>query len=138
MVVGARRTGLSVSRTATLLGVFHAQQFPVCIKNGPPPKGHPPNLTQMCTPQTKMTVAVANGSKSVCCIMALNSRELINVIVRHTSFPNSEHNVPNMSTNSHQGRCLCCCFLTAKMIMLLMMMLISPMMVNSWSLEEEL
>ena len=25
---------------------FHAQQFPVCIKNGPPPKGHPANLTQ--------------------------------------------------------------------------------------------
>ena len=27
--------------------VFHAQQFPVCIKNGPPPKGHPANLTQL-------------------------------------------------------------------------------------------
>ena len=27
--------------------VFHAQQFPVCIKNGPPPKGHPANLTPM-------------------------------------------------------------------------------------------
>ena len=27
--------------------VFHAQQFPVCIKNGPPPKGHPVNLTQL-------------------------------------------------------------------------------------------
>jgi hypothetical protein len=26
---------------------FHAQQFPVCIKNGPPPKEHPANLTQM-------------------------------------------------------------------------------------------
>jgi hypothetical protein len=26
--------------------VFHAQQFPVCIKNGPPPKGHRANLTQ--------------------------------------------------------------------------------------------
>ena len=24
-----------------------AQQFPVCIKNGPPPKGHPDNLTQL-------------------------------------------------------------------------------------------
>jgi hypothetical protein len=34
-----------VSRTAT---VFHAQQFPVCINNGPPPKGHPANLTQLC------------------------------------------------------------------------------------------
>ena len=46
MVVGARRTGLSVSRTASLL-VFHAQQFPVCIKNGPTPKGHPANLTHL-------------------------------------------------------------------------------------------
>ena len=46
MVVGVRCTGLSVSRIATLLG-FHAQQFPVCIKNGPQPKGHPANLTQL-------------------------------------------------------------------------------------------
>ena len=55
MVIGARHARLS--RTATLLGfscqelqrcwVFHAQQFPVCINNGPPPKGHPANLTQM-------------------------------------------------------------------------------------------
>ena len=44
MVVGARRTGLSVSRTATLLR-FSCLQFPVCIKNGPPSKGHPANLT---------------------------------------------------------------------------------------------
>ena len=27
--------------------VFPTQQFPVCIKNGPPPKGHPVNLTQL-------------------------------------------------------------------------------------------
>ena len=27
--------------------VFHAQQFPVCIKNGPPPKEHSANLTQL-------------------------------------------------------------------------------------------
>ena len=27
--------------------VFHAQQFTVCIKNGPPLKGHPANLTQL-------------------------------------------------------------------------------------------
>jgi hypothetical protein len=27
--------------------VFHAQQFPVCIKNGPPPKEYPANLTQL-------------------------------------------------------------------------------------------
>jgi hypothetical protein len=27
--------------------VFDAQKFPVCIKNGPPPKGHPANLTQL-------------------------------------------------------------------------------------------
>ena len=45
-VVGTRRTCLSVTRTATLLG-FHAQQFPMCIKNSPPPKGHPDNLTQL-------------------------------------------------------------------------------------------
>ena len=27
---------------------FHAQQFPVCIKDSPPPNGHPANLTQLC------------------------------------------------------------------------------------------
>ena len=27
--------------------VLHTQQFPVCIKNGPPAKGHPANLTQL-------------------------------------------------------------------------------------------
>jgi hypothetical protein len=27
--------------------VFHAQQFPMCIRNGPSPKGHPANLTQL-------------------------------------------------------------------------------------------
>lgn len=43
MVVCARRT--SLSRTARCR-VFHAQ-FPVFIKNGPPPKGHPANLTQL-------------------------------------------------------------------------------------------
>jgi hypothetical protein len=26
---------------------FHAQQFPVCIKNDPPPKRHPANMTQL-------------------------------------------------------------------------------------------
>ena len=35
MVLGARSS------------LFHAQQFPVCIKNGPPPKGHPASLTQL-------------------------------------------------------------------------------------------
>jgi hypothetical protein len=45
MVIGARRTGLSVSRTAMLVRFF--TRFPVCIKNGPPPKGHPANLTQL-------------------------------------------------------------------------------------------
>jgi hypothetical protein len=27
--------------------VFHTQQFPVCIKNGPPSKGHPAILAQL-------------------------------------------------------------------------------------------
>ena len=57
MVVGAKRTGLSVSRTACCW-VFHAQQFPVCIKNGPPPKGHPANLT------TVGSIAVNMGQHS--------------------------------------------------------------------------
>jgi hypothetical protein len=26
---------------------FFSQQFPVCIKNGPPPKGHPSDLTEL-------------------------------------------------------------------------------------------
>ena len=45
MVVDARRTSLC-QELQSCWG-FHAQQFPVCIKNGPPPKGHPANLTQL-------------------------------------------------------------------------------------------
>ena len=45
MVVGARRTGLC--RELQRCWVFHAQQFPVCIKNDPPPEGRPANLTQL-------------------------------------------------------------------------------------------
>ena len=41
MVVGARRTGLC--QELQCCWVYHTQQFPVCIKNGPPPKGHPAN-----------------------------------------------------------------------------------------------
>jgi hypothetical protein len=36
-----------VCQELQLFWVFHAQQFPVCIKNGPPPKGHPANLIQL-------------------------------------------------------------------------------------------
>ena len=43
MVVGARHTGLGQERCWG----FHTQQFPVCIKNGPPVKGHPAILTQL-------------------------------------------------------------------------------------------
>ena len=43
MVEGARHT--SLCQELQRCWVFHAQQFPVCIKNGPPPKGHPANLT---------------------------------------------------------------------------------------------
>jgi hypothetical protein len=46
MVVGAGCTGLC--QELQRWWVFHAQQFPVCIKNGPPPKGNPANLTQLC------------------------------------------------------------------------------------------
>jgi hypothetical protein len=45
LVVGARRTGLC--QELQRCWVFHTQQFPVCIKNGPPPKGHPAKLTQL-------------------------------------------------------------------------------------------
>jgi hypothetical protein len=45
MVVGARRTGLC--QELQRCWVFHTQQFPVSIKNGPLPKGHPVNLTQL-------------------------------------------------------------------------------------------
>jgi hypothetical protein len=45
MVVGARRSGLC--QELQLQQVFHTQQFHVCIKNGPPPKFHPANLTQL-------------------------------------------------------------------------------------------
>jgi hypothetical protein len=46
MVVGARGTGL-LCQELQHRWVFHTQQFPVCIKNGPPPKGYPANLTQL-------------------------------------------------------------------------------------------
>jgi hypothetical protein len=39
MVVGARHTGLC--QELQHCWVFHNQQFPVCIKSGPLPKGHP-------------------------------------------------------------------------------------------------
>ena len=45
MVVSARRTGLS--QDLQCCWVFHAQQFPVCIKGGTPHKGHPANLEQL-------------------------------------------------------------------------------------------
>jgi hypothetical protein len=43
MVVGARRTGLCQE----LQRCWVFPQFPVCIKNGSPPKGYPTNLTQL-------------------------------------------------------------------------------------------
>jgi hypothetical protein len=45
MVVGARCTDLC--EELQRCRVFHAQQFPVCINNGPPPKGRQANLTQL-------------------------------------------------------------------------------------------
>ena len=45
MVAGARHTGLC--QELQRFWVFHAQQFLVCIKNGPPPKGCPANLTKL-------------------------------------------------------------------------------------------
>ena len=45
MVVGARRTGLCLEPQRCW--VFQAQQFLLRIKNCPPPKGHPANLTQL-------------------------------------------------------------------------------------------
>jgi hypothetical protein len=47
MVVVARCTSLNVCQELQRCWGFHAQQIPVCIKNGPPPKGHPANLTQL-------------------------------------------------------------------------------------------
>ena len=42
-VVGARRTDLC--QELQRCWDFHVHQFPVCIKNGPPPKQQPANLT---------------------------------------------------------------------------------------------
>ena len=44
MVVGARCTGLC--QELQHCWVFHAEQFPVCIKNGPPLNGHPANCVK--------------------------------------------------------------------------------------------
>ena len=70
MVVGARCTGLSVSRTATQLFKKNAQQFPVCIKNGPPPKGRPANLTQLweALESTHASVPVERLSTPCCAL----------------------------------------------------------------------
>ena len=48
VVVGAMHT--SLCQELQRCRVFHTQQFPVCIKNGPPPKGHPANLTLAIIP----------------------------------------------------------------------------------------
>ena len=45
MRIGARLTGLC--QELQCRWVFHSQQLLVCIKNGPPLKGHPANLTQL-------------------------------------------------------------------------------------------
>ena len=45
MVEGARCTGLC--QELQRCWFYHTHQFPVCIKNGPPPKAHPANLTQL-------------------------------------------------------------------------------------------
>jgi hypothetical protein len=68
MVVGARHTGLC--RELQCCWVFHAQQFPVCIKNGPPPKGHPANLTKLwdtleSIPCAPMNRGCSEGKKGV-------------------------------------------------------------------------
>jgi hypothetical protein len=42
MVVGARCT--SLCQEMQQCWVFHTQQFPMCLKNGPPPEGHRANL----------------------------------------------------------------------------------------------
>ena len=47
MVIGTRRTDLCQE----------VQPFPVCIKNGPPPKGHPGNFRQ---PSEALKSTIAN------------------------------------------------------------------------------
>jgi hypothetical protein len=41
--------------------VFHTQQFPVCIKNGPPPKGHPDMLLTPCRVHPPMNCGCPEG-----------------------------------------------------------------------------
>ena len=52
MVVGARSIGLC--QELQRCWVFHDQQFPVYIMNGPQPKGHPANLTELWEACVKM------------------------------------------------------------------------------------
>jgi hypothetical protein len=65
MVEGAR-----LSRTATLLG-FYTQPFPVCIKNGPPPKGHPANLTTVGSNGVNMGQHPCGTLSAPCRVQAL-------------------------------------------------------------------
>jgi hypothetical protein len=69
MVVGARRTGLSVSRSSTLLDCSH-NSFPVCIKNGPPPKGHAANLTQQWESLTSTWASISVERLTHCSVRA--------------------------------------------------------------------
>ena len=47
MLVGARAHRFKCVKNYNASWFFTLNSFPVCIKNGPPPKGHPANLTQL-------------------------------------------------------------------------------------------
>ena len=69
MVVDARRAPVCV-KNCNAAGFFHVQQFPMCIKNDLPPKGHSFNLTQLwdllCARIPVELLSVLGGSLMFC------------------------------------------------------------------------
>jgi hypothetical protein len=57
--------------------VFHAQQFRLCIKNGPPPKGHPANLVQLWEPMESTWARFRHYTLSSPCSNELRPRRMI-------------------------------------------------------------
>jgi hypothetical protein len=53
--------------------VFHTQKFPVCIKNGPPPKGHPANVR----PVVEKWVIDERGQRRLTGIAQNNRRTMV-------------------------------------------------------------
>jgi hypothetical protein len=71
MVVGARRTALC--QELQHCWVVYAQQFPVCFKNGPAPKGNPAGLSQLWDALESTWASVPVENLTPCRVHALTN-----------------------------------------------------------------